>query len=914
MSDIPHIPLHHLSSNKSLSQKQTHTSPSRSHPTLLQSFATGPSSVERDGATNLLLAQHTNPLPIAPTSSLSSEPLNDIISPQSQDLIRASVVPDLQYPISPHEVERDPQPTPMDEDTSHYFSHPPIMPSISRPDDLSLGTGVAGGTSDNPTASSPSISSQSTGNDTSTEPKQGCQPVEHLIKLASARDEWLSKFRVTFDHRSGELSTVCTDARHATRVVQDHIGPLKWLARKTCAQAEQMLQEAVKTRNLSDRLMTCIDVLSEDVLGANTHMGRATECSDQMARFVRVEFFDSLATLRTQEKESIVVVETELAEHAAKESAPHYREGLQRRLGYQNAEEQEKESAKQEAAHRRTEEQCEAVKKELYDEQHSGVMAGTPLANEAHAQFNQAERVLDTAGASSGSPVRGSDAPLGVSPLSYQASSQLSAPRTNTEIAASPCNSAEQTIPGCMCFDPPQTEIRPAVNTDLSRSSTNSAPEMHQGNVGEAPQHSCFGQVSREPTHEQVQRDAPGWVAPKQEWQEVEIERGSSVDQVPAERMQSPFLQPLAEVVDTISHQDRQQGITRDALTQDQINDQHARASSTSGSCADSLQATKPEDQQQQHTYMSAPAPSQEEGPIHPQDSLHNRVVPTTDVRAYGRRDSMSSDRSQSPVNERNRRSLGPPSYPRKPRSRSPSPSYPRKRAYFGTPRGTAKPPRSREHWHSAHDWDKRWSHDRDLARSQADSPRHHRPPLSRGTFNTYPSPSPPPSPRPYGPEHSSWRHDLGSRPLVAEHGPQQSVDAHGRESRVEVLRVNANSGRYDPPYEGTKVTRVPEEQQQQQPSSASMGERNRTPTPPPRTGEADISLLGRIDMNNLDVRGHGQGRPSLSVTRGRRRGVRGSSSGSAPPTPPLLSRISEIARPTCMASTLSLSDRMQQD
>jgi hypothetical protein len=946
MSDIPHVPLHHLSSNKNLSQKQASTSRSRSHPTVLQSFATGTSSVERDGATNLL---HANPLPPAPTSALSSEPLNDIKSPQSQGYIRASVVPDLQYPLSPREVELGssdvhPQPTPMDEDTSHHFSHPPIVPSVSRPDGLSRGTGVAGGTPDDPTVSPSSISSQCTGNDTSMEPKQGRQPVEHLIKLASARDERLSKLRVTFDHRSGELSSFCTDAKHATRVVQDRIELLKRLAKETCAQAEQMLQEAFKTRNLSDRLMASIEVLSEDVLGANSHMGRATECSEQMARFVRVEFFDSLAALRGQEKESIVVVETELAEQTAKESAPHHREGLQRQLGYQNADEQEKEPTKREAANRRTEEQCEAVRKELYEEQHSGVMAGKPHANEAHVRSIQAERVLDTAGSSSGSSVRDSDAPLGVapgvssepmnsvpstsvaraSPLPYQMSSQLSAPRTNNEFTASPCNSADQTS---MCVDQAQTEIRPAATTDLSRSSTNSAPEMLERNVGEAPQHSCLGQVSREQTQEQVQCDASGLVAPKQEWQEVKIGRGSSVDQLPAERMQSPFLQPPAEVVDIIDRQDWQQGITREPPIQDMIDDQHARASSTPGLRAKSLQATQPEDQQQQDSYMSAPAPP-EEGPTHPQDSLHNHVVPTADARAYGRTDSMSSDRSQSPMNDRNRRSPSPPSYPRRPRSRSPSPSYPRKRAYFGTPRGPARravdhwePPRSREHWRSDRDWDRRWNHDRDRARIQADCPRHHRPPLSRRTFNTYSSPSPPPSPRPYRPERSFFENDFGGRPFVTEHGPRQSVDTHGRELRVEVHRNDANSRRYDPPYEGAKVSWAIETEEQQQPSSLTLSERNRTPTPPPRIGEADSSLLGRIDMNTLDDRGRGQGRPLRSITRGRpdsRRAVRGSSSGSCSrgsvsPSPPLLSRISEIAQPTCMAPALSLSDRMQR-
>jgi hypothetical protein len=136
------------------------------------------------------------------------------------------------------------------------------------------------GTPDNPNISLSSTSSQYAPNDTHSDPEQVHRPVEHLIKLASARDERLLKLRETFEHRSSELSTFSMDALNATRALHDRIEPSKQLAEETRTQADQMLPEANKTRDLSDRLMASAEALSADMLSAKTHLGRVTERSE----------------------------------------------------------------------------------------------------------------------------------------------------------------------------------------------------------------------------------------------------------------------------------------------------------------------------------------------------------------------------------------------------------------------------------------------------------------------------------------------------------------------------------------------------------------------------------------------------------------------------------------------------------
>jgi hypothetical protein len=723
-----------------------------------------------------------------------------------------------------------------------------------------------------------------------------------------------------------------------------------------------MLREANKTRDLSDRLMASAEALSADMLSAKTHLGRVTERSEQMTRFVLKSLFDWLAALRTREHEKIAAVEAELAEQAAAEIAARRQEELQRQLGRRKAEEQgKKEAAKREeeereaARKRAEEEQSEAARKKVYDEQRAAVMADKRRANEVHAQFIQAERerrVGDASGSSSGSSIRDSNVPLEVSPrepinntglstsawaptLHSQASSQLSVLRTPAGAAASPSNPrllVDRTTPPPMCFIPAQTEAGRTVNTDLPLSSITLASELPPRNVGKTPQHPSFNQRSRQPVPEQVQSQASQRVAHKLEWQRVGVKREPSIEEVPAQRTQTSFLQASPELADVVDRQYREQVITRGTPTQDKSRDQHARASSTSGSHANSLHATQPEDFYHR-SYPLARAPSQEGGPVHRQDSLHSHVVPTTDVvRTYDRQDSMSSDRSPSPWNGRNRYSPSPPSYSRRPRSRSRSPSYPRKRARSGTPRfdtrqvvGRWERPRSRELRRPDYDWDRpRTFYDHDRGR-QPDSRQRPLPP--RGSYRT---PSPPRSPRRYRYERSPLANDYRSRPFSAEYDTRQFIDPHVRERRMEEPRMNVNARRYDPPFEDAETRPViPMEKrerwhQHRQRPTPSLGERERTPTPPPRTGEMESGgLLRRIEMNVTDDRGRGRGRLAPGTIRGgpnTRRGMRGGFSGgrgrgtASGPTPALLSRMTETTTHRTMAPAPTLSDRMQQD
>ena len=961
MSDIPQVPLHSPSMDQKPFQERVITSRGRSRPSLLQHFATGSASVERDGSTKLT----------------SASP-NDTKFPPFHDHIHTSIIPDLQYPIAPRDVERasvnaHERPSPMDQDTPYQLPVPRNAASVPLPATPGGGTGVTNGPPDNPNVSLPSASSQQTRATTSSEPEQVRRPVEHLIKLASARDDQLSKLRKTFEHRSGELSTFSTDALHAAQAVQDRIEPLKQLAEETRVQAEKSLQEANKARDMSERLMASAEALSTDMLTARNHLSRAMERSEQMTRFVLKSFFDRLATLRTLEQEKIELVEAELAEQAAAAAEAAARcqrmEELQRQLGRRKAEEQEKkEAAKREQEEReaaRKREESEAARKKSYDEQRAAVMEEKRRANEAHAQSIQAERekrVADASESSPGSSVRGSNAPVRVSPrvasdfvnsggistpitrvpsLPSQASSRLPVTRISgaSEAPSHPQPSLNKTSPASVCFVPAQTDVGRAVNTDSPLSSTILASELHPRTISDAPQYPRFSQPSRETAQERMQNHMPERVESRPEWQRVEIKREPSVEELPAGRMQLPLLQPSLDVIDTIDRQHWQQITAHRTSTQDKSRDQYAQVSSTSESRADSLQAAQPVEPHHR-SYPSAPMPSQEGGPVHFQDSLHNRVVPATDVRAYDRQDSVSSRRSPSPWNDRRRRSPSPSYHLRRLRSRSRSPPYPRKRARSGTPRHDGRqavdrwePPRPRDRPRPDYEWPRgRNYYDHDRV-SQADSPRHYRAVPSR-RVNYRQSPSPPPSPRVYRPERSPPGHDYRDRLPAAGYDPRPFADMDVRERRTEEHRMNVDARHYGPSYEEAETRRTAEkeqgrwqqqQQQQRQRPTPSPSEREQSPTPPPpRTGEAEVGLLDRIDMNETDDRGRGRGRPPPGTIRGgpnSRRGVRGGFSGgrgrgsASGPTPKLLSRMSETTmRPTHVAPAPSLSDRMQQD
>jgi hypothetical protein len=92
------------------------------------------------------------------------------------------------------------------------------------------------------------------------------------------------------------------------------------------------------------------------------------------------------------------------------------------------------------------------------------------------------------------------------------------------------------------------------------------------------------------------------------------------------------------------------------------------------------------------------------------------------------------------------------------------------------------------------------------------------------------------------------------------------------RYARARVHRINANARRYHPPYEGAKVY----------PGYRKGGAAIAVFAKPERTQlEANSTtkdgiycLLERIDMNNLDDRGHGRGRPPRRAIHGEAYGI----------------------------------------
>src|SRR6267154_4439382 len=371
MIDGPGLPHRPPQSDQDHSQEQDNTSRTRLRPTLLQPLQTGASSAEPGQTVKPILTQPGNSLILASTSLQPSDPQNDVKPAQPLDQIRTSVLPDLHYPGVTPDIESPvswesrialPQPAPIDQGASRsQLPDPRNLPSVPVANGTGVGASVVDGATDRPAHSLPPASSQTSGATSPIEPEQARKPVEHLFRLASVREESMSKRRETFDHRSGELSTFCTEAVRAVQDLQDKIESFKQLGEETRAQAEQTLQEANKMRDLADRLTSSAGTLGEDMLGAKNHVGRAMERSEQLTRFVR-KSFDWLATLRAREQEKIALVQAEIAEQELAEVIRRQQE-LQQQLERRKIEEQQKKEAAQ-----REEAEREALRKKEEEE------------------------------------------------------------------------------------------------------------------------------------------------------------------------------------------------------------------------------------------------------------------------------------------------------------------------------------------------------------------------------------------------------------------------------------------------------------------------------------------------------------------------------------------------------------------
>lgn len=900
-----------LSPEQGLSQDRTGSSHYLSRRGLSRSVATGAPS--RDSPMNSALVQHqANTMSATPMLSTPPE-FHDVKFPHPCDLRRTSVIPDLQYPnVAP---ENDSWPSFVDEQPAprDQASVPPHQPSMSRNSSVpGIGGGLSNGFTDGLASPSSSTLPQRSRSLVPTEPEQFRRLVDHLIKLASVREERMSRHREIFGLRSGELSTFSSDAAQATKSVQDQMEHLKLQAEEMRAQAGQMLQEANKTRELADRLITSVETLNVDVPNARTHVDLLVERSEQMSSFMR-KTFDWLATLRGRELEKVDAIEAKFAEQALAEMNRLAREQeLARQLERRRAEVLEKEeAAKREKAERevakKVEEEAEAARKEAYEAQRAAVMAQKRRANEEHAQYIQAERerrLADVSGSGSG----GSTAPSTVFPgvtaehtnNAWVITSLSSSPVTHDPSRSPARGKGPQEIaaplpqPPPVFFVPAQTEVGRTVKTDSPLSSTTLASELHPRIV--QPSHPPpLNHRTHAPAHDHMLRPEPRRMTPKPELRTVEIKREPSVEELPATRLQ---------------------------------------ASSRTPSRSDSPHVAQTQDHRR-HNDHSVPVPPEQANSTRSRDSPHGRADQGTDVRGYTRQDSTFSDRSQPRWNDRDRRSRSP--LPRRPPSRSPSP-YARKRVRSGTPHYDSRPApdhwkSQRSPWRSRPDWvDRDRGRDRDRQfqdydrEKQGDSPRRYRPPPPRRPADTYrpPSHSPaPPSPRQYRSER------LSPRPVYHERSPSYDTqrlvgsDAQDRESE----RYNTNARHYERTSEAeVRHTAGREEQQRWQRPTPSPSDRDRTPTPPPRLAEVEVGLLDRINMNEAEYhRGRGRGRlPPGGVARGGpnpRRGIRGGPSGgrgrgvASGSTPALLTRMNGTTtrggiRP---AHAPSLSDRMQQ-
>ncbi|KAH9987015.1 hypothetical protein BJV74DRAFT_843181 [Russula compacta] len=968
MSDTPRDPFPPPSSDLYPSQEQNSTTYTHFRPASSRPLTMDVPLVERESARSVKpgFTPHPNTFGPAPTSSLSSfEPPND---PQPFDQIRASVLPDLQYPNATPEIEIPPlefstaYPS-MDQDGHHSSlpsAAPRSLPPVSVTGAPRIETGVADGTTDGSSLPLPSSLSQHSDMTTSAEPEQVRRPVEHLFRLASAREERLSKQREIFDLRSGELSTFSAEALGAVRDLQDKSESFKQQAEEMRAQAEQTLQEANKMRDMADRLIASAGALGVDSLSAKDDVGRAVDRSEQMNRFVR-KSFDWLASLRSREQDKIALVQAEIAEQESAERARRQQE-LYQQLERRKIEEREKkEAAKREeeleAARKRAEEEREAARKRSYEMRRAEVMADKWRATGAHVQSMQGDRerrIIDVSG--SGSSVRGSKAPPSTPPglnpeLSHNATSAILSPSPQAVPAPSRSSDAPEITPSLsqplpssnkvkatpllVSFVPARTEVGRAVNTDSPLSSTTLASEFHAHNVVQTSYHPRPNQVARDLSQEQMQSQKPAQSAPTLEPHQVVIKREPSVE------LSTARLQPSPDMINIDQSQHRQQVAAIRNTNQDRSKGQYAPTSSISGSRATSLHVAQTEDYRRRSDSSGAVPPQHDLR--HPQDSLRAHVAPSIDAQGYRRQGSVSRDRSPPRWNDRGRRSPSPPSW-REPPSRSPSRSrspHLRKRPRSRTPlRYEARP--AVDHWEPERPRARRgriedyrpWQYrdsGYDRVRHGDNSRRYRVPPPRRTIGNNYQpslSPSPPPSPRQFRDERSPPRRSYRGRSPSAEHDPQRYANIDVREERME-YRPNINARHHEPAaYEGAKPSLPAEEeprgQQQQRQRLTPVRERDRTSTPSPRLGEAEIGLLDRINMSEADDRGRGRGRPSHGIARGgpnARRGMRGAfgsgrgRGGVSGSTPVLLSRMSETtARPTRTAFAPSLSDRMEQD
>ncbi|KAI0286373.1 hypothetical protein BC826DRAFT_972654 [Russula brevipes] len=989
MSDTPFVSFR-PPSDQNPSQEQDGASPTHSHPGLPQPSTMGPLPLNRGRSVKPIPIQRPSTLVLTPTP-LPSESPNDVKLSQPLDQIRASVFPDLQYPTptpgretplsESHTAHPQFAPNSMDQDQyAVHSSQPSVLRSplplsaVNNPRVEEIET--PDGSTDGPTFSLSLASSQ---HSTSAEHEPVRRPVEHLFELASLREEHMLKRRVTFDLRSSELSTLSAEALQAVRTLQDNTESLKQQAEEMRAQAEQTLQEANKMRELADRLIASAGTFGADVLGAK--VGRAVERSEQMTRFMHKNF-DWLATLRTREQEKIALVQAEIAEQDLAELTRRQQEiQLQQQLQRRKIEEQEKKEAarreeEREAVRKRAEEEAEVARKRAeeaevarkraeeaeaarkraeeaeaarrrsYEMRRAEVLAEKRRATEAHAQSIQAGRerkFTDTSG-STLSSIRGSNAPVSVSPAlspelpnsagvptsaSFSLQRPVPAPSRSPVAKAvpdiipplsHPPQSNKVKAAPSVSFVPAQTEAGRAVNVDLPLSSTTLASELHMRDVAEASQHAHLTHTTRDALQEQIQSQSPWRVAPILEPHLVKIKREPSVEKLPAQRLEEP--------VNADQPQHRQQVVTLRTASHDMNIDQYAPTSSTSDLGATPLHDAQTEDHRRRTESGTVPP---EDNLGHPHGSLPDHVLSSADGRAYGRRDSVSSDESVRRWNDRDRRSPSPLLRERWSRSRSRSPSYPRKRTRSRTPL-RYEPRHVGDHWESDRprlrpriddDWDtsRRYNYKGYDRGRQND--RYRAPPPRRRNGDTYrPSHSPPPSPRHFRNDRSPPRRSYRERSLGMEHYPP-------REQRVEEYRTTINARYHEADHEGAEARRSvereeqPRWQQQRQWPLPSTSERDQSSTPPPRPGEVEAGLLDRIDMKEAHDRGRGRGRPHLSTSRGgpnTRRGMRGGygssrgRGGVSGPAPALLSRMTETTTRPARTVPATLSDRMQQD
>jgi hypothetical protein len=544
-------------------QDRTGSSHSHSHWDLSRSMANGAPPVERD--THLISPVVQQTLGPTPMFSTPSESL-DVKFSLLHDQHRTSTVPDLQYPI-----------VAPDDDTGSSFAeqsvppyHQPSMPRNSA--GPGSGDGLSNGVSDSPASPSSSTLPQRSRSVASTELEQLRRPVEHLIKLASVREDRMSRQREIFGLRSGELSTFSSDAARETKFVQDQMELVKLQAEEMRAQADQMLQEANKTREMADRLIASVDTLTVDVPNARKRVDHLVERSEQMSSFMRKNF-DWLAALRVREQEKVDAIQAELKQQALAEINRLAKEQeMERQLERQKAEAQERENAarkeeeEREAAKKKAEEQEEAVRKKAYEAQRATVMAQKRRATEEQAQSIQAERerrLADASGSGSSAPptvfpvasdyTNNARAPtsLPLPPVTHgptRSSARVKGPLEDAAPLSQPPPSPNKAraVQAPVCFVPAQTEVGRTVNTDSPLSSTTLASELHPRTV-QPSQRPPSTHPAHTPAQDQMMRHEPGRMTPISEQRPVDIKREPSVEELPAARLQASPLRPSAD-------------------------------------------------------------------------------------------------------------------------------------------------------------------------------------------------------------------------------------------------------------------------------------------------------------------------------------------------------------------------------